>query len=312
MAQKPPLGRGLQALIPTGGMEVFEKKTETGETTTIVREVATGATGTIGKIEVALVRPNPFQPRVDFDPVALEELKNSIIEKGVIQPITVRKTDSGYELISGERRLRASTLAGIKEIPAYILDIRSDREMLELALIENVQREKLNPIEIANGYKRLMEECGLTQEQISQRVGKDRSTVTNFLRLLKLPNDILQSLRIGEITMGHARALLALESTRKQLEIWKQTLEQQHSVRKVEQLVGKAVREAAIEKGEKPQPKLMKGAESAAEYENLLRQKLATKIKINHTAKGNGEIVIEYFSTDELDRIVEAISSIPQ
>ncbi|TAE22846.1 MAG: ParB/RepB/Spo0J family partition protein [Candidatus Kapaibacterium sp.] len=195
--------------------------------------------GVIAMIEVPRVRPNPMQPRQDFDREALDDLKKSIKEKGVIQPITVRRSEDGYEIIAGERRVRASTELGMETIPAYILDIETDAEMLELALIENVQRENLNPIEVALGYRRLMEECSLTQEEVAKKVGKDRTTITNFMRLLRLPKDIQQSLRKRTLSMGHARAILAITDETKQHEVFEYVKGGDVSVRKTEELVKK-------------------------------------------------------------------------
>ena len=166
-----------------------------------------GGSGVLAGIEIDRIRPNPFQPRTDFDQSAIEELSRSILEKGLIQPITVRRLGEEYQLVSGERRLRAVQRAGLARIPAFIIEVKTDAEMLELALVENIQREELNPVEIAHAYQRLIEECQLTQEEVGQKVGKDRSTVTNFLRLLKLPERVKDGLRKGQLTMGHARAL---------------------------------------------------------------------------------------------------------
>ncbi len=186
--KKSVLGRGLSALIPkTTVKEVSVRSDDIGRDS--------GGEGVIARIDLARIRPNPFQPRAEFDPESLSELTRSIVEKGVIQPITVRRVTDGYQLISGERRLRAAHSAGLEQIPAYIISVESDEEMLELALVENIQRETLNPIEIATAYKRLIEECHLTQEDVAEKVGKDRTTVTNFLRLLKLPEEIQNGLK---------------------------------------------------------------------------------------------------------------------
>ena len=233
MAKKSGLGRGLGALLnPTLTPERRDSlPTDDGHTV-----------GAICNIDLARVTPNRFQPRVDFNKDALEELQKSIQEKGVIQPITVRRYRDGFELISGERRVRASMAAGLDEIPAYILDVDSDREMLELALIENVQRENLNPIEVALGYQRLIKECDLTQEQVAKRVGKDRSTVTNLLRLLRLPDPIRDSLRAGDISMGHARSLLTIQEDEEKIDLWEVVLAEGLSVRRTEALVKEAVK----------------------------------------------------------------------
>jgi len=241
----------------------------------------------------------------------LKELKESIMQKGVVQPITVRRKPdgNGYELISGERRLRAATDAGFTEIPAYVLDVKTNRDMIELALIENIQRKNLNPIEVALGYQRLADECGLTQEEIAQRVNKDRTTVTNFIRLLKLPREIQESIRAETVSMGHARALLAVEDPDIQLELWRLIIEQQLSVRRVEELANKINRQkkktSRKKEGKSTSEKLL----DIAEVESVLRNKLSTKVKIRHSKKGSGEITIEYYSPDDLERIVEAITN---
>lgn len=233
MATKRPvsLGKGLDALLPSSFSIEPPKnppKADDGK-----------SVGVIAMVEVPRVRPNPMQPRQDFDREALDDLKKSIKEKGVIQPITVRRTEDGYEIIAGERRVRASTELGLENIPAYILDIETDAEMLELALIENVQRENLNPIEVALGYKRLMEECSLTQEEVAKKVGKDRTTITNFMRLLRLPSEIQHSLRAKTLSMGHARAILAITDESKQQEVFRIVKSGDVSVRKTEELVKK-------------------------------------------------------------------------
>ncbi|MEP7219041.1 MAG: ParB/RepB/Spo0J family partition protein, partial [Bacteroidota bacterium] len=242
---KTVLGRGLGALLSgvTTEQEDLERQNLPGDDGRSV--------GTICAIDIARVRPNPFQPRVDFGAQALDELKHSILENGVIQPITVRRVDGGFELISGERRVRASIAAGLTDIPAYILNVESDRGMLELALIENVQRENLNPIEVALGYQRLLRECSLTQEEVSHKVGKDRSTVTNFLRLLKLPGPIQSSLRNNEISMGHARALVTIPEDGDRLEVWRKVRDEGLSVRRTEALVKQVMRQEAVKAKER-------------------------------------------------------------
>ncbi len=241
------LGKGLDALLPSS-FSIEPPDTAQYDDGKSV--------GVIAMIEVKRVRPNPMQPRQDFDREALDDLKKSIKEKGVIQPITVRRTEDGYEIIAGERRVRASSEAGLETIPAYILDIETDADMLELALIENVQRENLNPIEVALGYKRLMEECRLTQEEVSKKVGKDRTTITNFLRLLRLPDEIQRSLRQKKLSMGHARAILAISDEDKQREVFKEVRAQEFSVRKTEEIVKKIEAGATMDEAlaEKPTP----------------------------------------------------------
>ncbi|GBD93054.1 chromosome-partitioning protein Spo0J [bacterium BMS3Abin05] len=253
------------------------------------------------EVEIHSIRPNPFQPREEYNTKLMEELKNSIAEKGVIQPITVREKDRGYELIAGERRLRAVRELGYDRIPAFIMEVETDDEMLELALIENIQREDLNPIDVARGYHRLIEELHLTQEQVAQKVGKERSTVTNFLRLLKLPPEIQESLRKAEISMGHARALLGVENAGRQLEIWEKTVQKKLSVRDVE---------AHVRKINQPPKRKVTISREKSPYieaaEEKLREVLATKVKIYPQKKG-GKIEIEYYSKEELERILEIL-----
>jgi len=291
------LGRGLDALIP---------KVATKEISIDSKEIRFDdgqSVGVIAKIELSKIKPNPYQPRETFDRTALEELKQSIIEKGVIQPITVRRLPGGmYELISGERRVRASTEAGLTHIPAYIIEVESEKELLELSLIENIQREKLNPIEIAKAYQRLIEELGYTQEEIAKKIGKDRTTVANFIRLLKLPEQIQESLKRGEITMGHARALINLPSRKLQVEIWSKIVKQGWSVRKVEKIVRDLSKGKIIE--EKSSKKKSNQA-GFRDIESKLKRIFGTQVKIKQTSSGRGEIVIEFYSDDEFERLLE-------
>jgi len=291
------LGRGLDALIPravTKEISIDSKE---------IRFDDGQSVGVIAKIEIAKIKPNPYQPRETFDRTALEELKQSIIEKGVIQPITVRRLPGGmYELISGERRVRASTEAGLTHIPAYIIEVESEKELLELSLIENIQREKLNPIEIAKAYQRLIEELGYTQEEIAKKIGKDRTTVANFIRLLKLPEQIQESLKRGEITMGHARALINLPSRKLQVEIWNKIVKQGWSVRKVEKIV------RDLSKGKIAEERTTKKKTAQSEFrdiESKLKRIFGTQVKIKQTGNGRGEIVIEFYSDDEFERLLE-------
>lgn len=294
---KSVLGKGLSALIPRMNSE------EAVAPASLPKDA--GEDNVVIAIEVEKIRPNPFQPRADFDPQTLDELKRSILEKGVIQPITVRRTlDQKYELISGERRVRASQEAGLKTIPAYIIRVESDAEMLELALIENLQREHLNPIEIAQSYKRLIEECNLTQEEVGEKIGKDRSTVTNFLRLLKLPEKIQLALRKDAITMGHARALITLPDEKTQIRVFEKIVKNGLSVRKVEELVKTF--------GEAPKKKIVSFASPRTDggiqnIESRLRQSLGTKVTIHRKSGDSGEIVIEYYNADDLDRLIELL-----
>ncbi len=227
--RKSVLGRGLSALIPKApAKEVSIRHDEIG--------TDTGEVGIMARVNIDQVRPNPFQPRTEFDPETLAELTRSITEKGVIQPITVRRVEGGYQLVTGERRLRAAQNAGLSEIPTYIIAVDSDEEMLELALIENIQRDTLNPIEIAHAYKRLVDECHLTQEEVADKVGKDRTTVANFIRLLKLPVEIQVGLRKNQISMGHARALINVPLESMQVRLFHKIVDAGLSVRKIEQL----------------------------------------------------------------------------
>lgn len=308
------LGRGLGALL--SGMPAEIEQPGAAMPSDDGRSV-----GTVCMIDVTKVRQNPFQPRLDFDRKALEELAQSIKENGVIQPITVRRVDEGFELISGERRVQASIIAGQGVIPAYILNVDSDRAMLELALIENVQRENLNPIEVALGYQRLIKECRLTQEEVAVKIGKDRTTVTNFLRLLRLGDEIRGSLRRGEISMGHARALLAIADEEVQTSLWRRTRDEGLSVRRTEELVRQTLREEEREVGgkEKAAPEEGKVSDTAhtklnAMYEEIagrLRQVLGTQVKIRRNGKdGAGSLVVDFYSDGDLERLLELFAVI--
>jgi ParB family chromosome partitioning protein len=298
---KPILGRGLASLI--------SRPLSTPVTAPPVSRRDDGISSEIiANVEIDRILPNPYQPRAEFDPVALDELKRSIQEKGIIQPITVHRVDGGYQLISGERRIRAAREAGMSHIPAYIIRIHSPEEMLELALIENLQREHLNPIEIAISYKRLLDECSFTQELVSQRIGKDRTTITNFLRLLRLPEMIQTAVRKGKISAGHARALVAIENSALQMEIFEKIIDKGLSVRDVEKLV----REKA--KPKTRQLRIVSDSEQVVleGIEGKLRQLFGTKVQVKTLQDGKGEIVIEYYSADDLDRLLELFSAIQE
>lgn len=311
---KGVLGRGLGALLSGTASAV-----DTADLRENLPSDDGRSVGTICKIDIAKVSPNPFQPRVDFNPQALEELKNSILEHGVIQPITVRRVGERFELISGERRVRASIDAGLTDIPAYILDVNSDRGMLEIALIENVQRENLNPIEIALGYQRLIKECSLTQEEVADKVGKDRSTVTNMLRLLRLPQQIQESLRDADITMGHARALLTIQDVEGQIEVWKQVRDEGLSVRKTEAIVKQVAQSGASRKEKKtaatngtisPNPTRTELDLTLTEISARLRQVFGTQVKVKSNAAGDGNITIDFYSSEDLERLLELFAVI--
>jgi ParB family chromosome partitioning protein len=277
------LGKGLDALIPQISSDEEKKRGES-----------------LNQIEIKNINTNPFQPRLEFDPERLEQLKNSISENGVIQPITVREVDGGYELIAGERRLRAVQELGFSEIPAYIMTITSENQLLELALVENIQRDDLNPIELAKAYHKLQIEHGLTQEAVAQKVGKDRATIANFIRLLKLPDQIQESLRHEDISMGHARAIIGLSSKSEQIQIWKNIVKNGWSVRKVEEEIRKQLNGDRKEKTKDISPK----SSNIATIEDRLRTLFGTQVKVR-TSKAGGKIEISYYSNDDLVRILE-------
>ncbi|MBA4313650.1 MAG: DNA-binding protein [Chlorobiaceae bacterium] len=299
--QKGGLGRGLSALIRTP-----EQQPHPASSTAVLVETAV-PNKPLSHIEVSKIRPNPFQPRADFDPQALDELKESIRQKGIIQAVTVRLAKDGmYELISGERRIRAATDIGMKTVPAYIIEVKLDEEMLELALIENLQREHLNSIEIAISYQRLMNDIGLTAEDIAKKVSKDRTTVVNFLRLLKLPKIIQDALRKDKLTMGHARALISLPDEQTQIRIFDKILKKDLNVRQVEKLV----REAGKKNGKKSSHNLRSPGTVEDNLAERLQQILGTKVRVNSQEAGRGEIVIEFYNSDDLGRLFDLLSSI--
>jgi len=306
---KVVLGKGLGALIPKPSIaEPASEKETTG-----VGELGGAQPANIAEIEIEKIQSNPYQPRLDFDQQALDELKQSIAEKGLVQPITVRRSrDGAYQLISGERRVRAAREAGLTRIPAYIIEVKTDEEMLELALIENLQREHLNPVEVAISYQRLINECRFTQEEVAQKVSKDRTTVTNFLRLLKLPAQIQQSLRKGEVSMGHARALVNLPDEKTQLRVWRRIQQKDLSVRQVEEIVRRIGTPAMTKrKPAEPATAVLEGSKLVLEnFASRLRYILGTKVKIHPKEEGKGEIVIEYYSDEDLGRILDLFSII--
>ncbi|MEP2772635.1 MAG: ParB/RepB/Spo0J family partition protein [Fulvivirga sp.] len=300
MAKKPikrrnALGRGLGALLEDSpakekkGLDISDKS---------------DAAGSMHEISLEEIEVNPFQPRTHFDKDALQELAESIKVQGIIQPITVRKlSKSKYQLISGERRYQASKLAGLEKIPAYVRTA-DDQQMLEMALIENIQRENLNSIEIALSYQRLLTECDLKQEELGDRVGKNRTTVNNYLRLLKLPPDIQAALRDKRISMGHARAIINIENVDIQLDIFKKIISQDLSVRKVEQLV----RDAMSPKKEKPEPKKDQndGGKEIARLQTQLASHFGTRVQVKSDGK-KGEIKIPFVSVEDLNRILDIL-----
>jgi ParB family chromosome partitioning protein len=301
---KSSLGRGLDALINPN--RINEKEEQKSPDYSNVKFDDGKQVDVLAKIAIDFISPNPFQPRINFDPITLEELKKSIIANGLIQPITVRRiTGNQYQLVSGERRLRAYSDIGYKEIPAYIIKVDSDEIMLALALIENIQRETLNPIEVSKAYKRLMDDCHLTQEQIADRVGKDRTTIANSIRLLKLPEKIQNCLVDESVTAGHARALINLPGEDLQLYALKRILEDNLSVRKVESLVKKLIVDGIPRKKSFTiQPKKTQNS-NLNDLEDKLRKIFGTKVQCKQNKNGGGEIIIEYFSNDELERLFE-------
>lgn len=290
--KKRGLGRGLDAILQSPDTDITS--------TDISGNYVAGA---VAEIDINLIETNPFQPRTDFDETALKELSESIKAQGVIQPVTVRKMGfDKYQLISGERRLRASKLAGLNKIPVFIR-VANDEEMLEMALIENIHRQGLNAIEVALSYQRLMEECQISQEQLSEKVGKDRTTVTNFLRLLKLPPEIQVAIRDGFITMGHARALINIGDTTQQLVILKKIIDEELNVRQVESLVRDLNKPAAEQaKRQNVVPDEMRKQVKA------LSKSLNLGMKISRDGKGKGSLTIKFKNDDEFNRLISIIN----
>lgn len=295
-AKKRALGKGLGALLDNSGIEPQP-------TYDVGKDLM--AVGTIGKVPIDNIEANPYQPRTDFDEEALNDLAASIKEQGVIQPITLRKLDDQkLQLISGERRLKASKMAGLKEIPAYIMSA-DDHSMLEMAIVENIQRENLNPVEIAMGYKRLIQEYQLTQEMLSERLGKSRPSIANHLRLLNLPGEIQIGLRQELITMGHAKALLAIEDVQMQMEVYQDVLAQSLSVRELEEII----RDLANRLEKPSDSKKKKETTPTVDVETHERIKrdlegiYEAKVQVKGRNGGKGSITIQFKSTEDLNRI---------
>jgi len=302
MSKKKALGRGLSALLsdssPDDRLEVDSLPHGIAQTESKPHASPSGMT----EIPLDEIEVNPFQPRSHFDQDALMELAESIRVHGIIQPITVRKlAHNQYQLISGERRFQASKLADIATIPAYIR-AANDQQMLEMALIENIQRENLNAIEIALSYQRLMSECSLKQDELGERVGKNRTTVTNYLRLLKLPPDIQIAVRDNKLSMGHARAIINVEDADKQLYIFKKTLEEDLSVRKVEDLV----RSLASEKVKPAQTGPQAATKEIAQLQSKLSSHFGTRVVVRSDGK-KGDIRIPFLSVEDLNRILDIL-----
>lgn len=278
--KRPALGRGLSALIPDAGPPTAGERAL--------------------EVDSDLLRPNKFQPRTSVDEGRIDELARSIRSNGIIQPIVVRRVDGGYEIVAGERRWRASQRAGLLKVPVVVRDIPEDR-LLAAALIENIQREDLNPMEEAQAYRRLSDEYHLTQEQIADAVGKDRSSIANFLRLLRLPQEVRAHVASGALSMGHARAILALSDDASQLEVAREVIARNLSVRETEALVRRATQPAP------PKEPVQKDVHTRAAEEKL-RFVLGTRVRIERKRKG-GRIEIDFDSEDELQRIYEALTS---
>lgn len=288
--KRKAMGRGLDAILGSPETDITSKDIS-----------GNYVVGAVAEIDINLIDANPFQPRAEFDQEALDELAASIKEQGVIQPVTVRKLGyNKYQLISGERRLRASKLAGLSKIPVYIR-VANDEQMLELALIENTHRENLNAIEVAISYQRLITECNMTQDEVGEKVGKSRSAVANFLRLLKLPPEVQIAIRDEHITMGHARALINIESKEDQLKLLQKIIENDLSVRETEDLATKAKTPESKEREKKQTNFLPENFKSKIK---TLSQTLNTKVKVNRNINGKGTLVIDFKDEAEFDRIM--------
>lgn len=300
MSKKKDLGKGLRALLSN-----IEQTTSTEDKNVLVKELSSS----VANIRIDSIEVNPYQPRVEFDTEDLMELAKSIKVHGLIQPITVRSLGGDqYQLISGERRLRASKMAGITEVPAYIR-IANDQEMLEMALIENIQRADLNAVEIAISYQRLIDECNLTHETLSDRVGKNRSTVTNYLRLLKLPPEIQTSVKDGTISMAHARVLAGIQDVEKQLYLYRKSKTEDLSVRQMEEAA------RLLTASQAPASKTVKSSPASIELERIKKEissLLGTKVDILRNDKGKGKIVINFGNDKEFNDIYDIFREIDQ
>lgn len=294
--KRPALGKGLSALLESSATDITSRDLSDSS-----------VLGSVAMIPISSIEANPFNPRTHFEEEALEELSDSIEKHGIIQPLTVRKLGRNkYQLISGERRFKASQLAGLKEVPAYIR-VANDQTMLEMALVENIQREDLNAIEVALSYQRLIQECDLTQEKLANQVSKSRASITNHLRLLKLPAPIQLSVREREISMGHARALVSVKDEKEQLEIFDRILNEGLSVRDVERLI----KGESIEKTKKPTQKGTSEhivTREQTQFTKSLGDRVAAKVQIKKQPSGNGKVIINFNSEVDLNRIIEILN----
>ncbi|MFN4080597.1 MAG: ParB/RepB/Spo0J family partition protein [Saprospiraceae bacterium] len=297
-AAKADFGKGIRALLanPTQMEAAIQEHPQE-----VVREL----TSHVAMLPISQIETNPYQPRIEFDQTALNELASSIRVHGLIQPVTVRRlNDKAYQLISGERRFRASQLAGLTEVPAYVR-LADDQQMLEMALIENIQREDLNAVEVAISYQRLLDECNLTHESLSERVGKQRSTITNYLRLLKLPPEIQRAVKEKKLSMGHARALAGVDNIALQLSIFRQTLEQDLSVRAIENLIARYQEGRAQASGKAPKESL---SDDLRQVRDRFRDFFGTKkVELKRSANGKGQIVLAFESDADLNRLLDLI-----
>ncbi len=301
MSKKQPskaeFGKGIRALLSPQQVE----QTIQDNPQEAVREL----THSVAMLPISQIEANPFQPRTEFDQTALDELADSIRVHGLIQPVTVRRLhDKAYQLISGERRFRASQMAELKEIPAYVR-LADDQQMLEMALIENIQRQDLNAIEVAISYQRLKEECNLTDESLSERVGKQRSTITNYLRLLKLPVDIQHAIKDGQLSMGHARAIAGVNDIAFQLSLLRQIIQEQLSVRAVENLIARHQEDRSNKK-----PKADKRLpDHLRNIQDQFRSYFGAKVDLKRNEKGKGQIVIKFENDQELNRLIDLMEN---
>lgn len=291
--KRSALGKGLSALLENADTDITSKSS------------GSGIVGSISTLSIKSIEANPFNPRTNFEKEALEELSTSISIHGIIQPLTVRKLGRDkYQLISGERRFRAAQLAGLTEVPAYVR-IANDQAMLEMALVENIQREDLNPIEVALSYERLIEECDLTQDQLSQKIAKSRSSITNHLRLLKLPAPVQAGVKKKEISMGHARAIVSAGDEETQIALYERVVDENLSVREIEAIIrGEAVAT------KEPTPSVAKPQITEMEYtfKEHLGDQLATKVDIKKSPNGSGKIIVNFSSDVDLSRIMELLN----
>lgn len=286
------LGRGLEALIPGAAL---------GTSTA----TAAAPSSDYQRLPVSSIRPNPYQPRREFDEGELSELQASIRASGLLQPIAVRRADDGYELISGERRLRAATRLGWQDIPAIVRDV-DDRTLLTLALVENLQRADLNAVEEARGYRRLAEEFGYTHAQIAEAIGKDRTSVTSLLRILQLPQPVLEIVEKGQLSAGHARALVAIEDPRRALALANETIARQLSVRELERRV-RELQQPPAPKRTVPRPPTGTGAPVLKRMEEEMRRRLQTDVRIRLSGAERGTVEVSFYSADDLERILDLI-----